>query len=318
MVGPTFLERVVAEGVLVDGAPRPYELTVVGAAWAAGVFTTHGEAASHYVEVKASSNTLAVGWTSDIVRHTANTLTVADDWSGMLRGGESVVIRPHKTLAGLFGAGNEAGLGAGEATTADVVSVLTEGAPASFASYYFRTGSTLGGDGWRSSANPFVDQATRPVRMGQGLMIRRRQAEPIDLVLHGFVKLGTLRRTVPSGFSLLDPLAPITDQRASRPLAGVAFTLGGTASSSIMPSGLGMAVTSGTPQTADLVSLAGSLAGFYMAAPSGLSSGGWRLTSNPFEDQQDTLIPAASAVLIQNRNAPRKWARPQPFVVTTP
>ena len=319
LVGPTFVEGVVEEATVVAGAPRPFELTVVGKTWAAGVFATHAEASSHYVEVKSTSNLLAIGRTSDIVSHTGDTLRIADDWSSVLRGGETIVIRPHKTLGGLFGAANEAGLGGGDPLSADVISVLNEGSTASFATYYYRTATgTLGGTGWRSSANPFTDQSTRPIRTGQGLLLKRRQSAPLEVVLQGFVKTGMWRRTLPPGYALVDPLAPITDQRASQPLTGPAFVLGTVSTSASLPSGLGSVLTQGTPQTADLVSLAGTMAAFYVASPSGLSSGGWRLTSNPFVDQQNAVIPPATAMLIQNRGAAKQWARPQPFVVSSP
>jgi len=319
MVGPGFVEGVVQEAVLQAGAPRAFELTAVNETWGAGVYATHATASSHFVEVTASSNLQAVGLTSDIVSHTASTLRIANDWSRVLRGGESIVIRPHKTLGSLFGAANQAGLQAGDPLSADSVSLLSEGESASISTYYFRNaGGGLGGTGWRSSANPFTDESARPVRAGQGLIVRRRASAPLELVLQGFVKPGVWRRTLPQGFALVDPLAPLTDLRNATPVAGAAFTLGGTASASVIPSGLTAAVATGTPQTADLVTLAGSLASFYVAAPSGLSPGGWRLTSNPIVDQQNTVIPPVTAMLIQNRGAAKQWVRPQPFVSSRP
>jgi hypothetical protein len=319
MVGPTFVEGVVEEATLQAGAPRPFELTVVGKTWGAGIFATHPEASSHYVEVKSSSNLLAIGQTSEIVSHTTNTLRIAGDWSAVLRGGETLVIRPHKTLGGLFGPANEAGLGGGDALSADILSVLHEGAAASFSTYYYRTAnSALGGTGWRSSANPINDESKRPIRTGQGLIVKRRRAEPLEVMLQGFVKTGIWRRALPTGYALVDPLAPVTDQRASEPLSGPAFVLGTSPTTTAVPSGLVNVLAPGTPQTADLVSLAGTMASIYVASPTGLSSGGWRLTSNPLADQQNAVIPSATAILIQNRGTTKQWARPQPFVVSSP
>ncbi|MFN0128730.1 MAG: hypothetical protein ACKV19_18830 [Verrucomicrobiales bacterium] len=320
LVGPTFVERVVVEASLAaGGVPHPYVLTVSGVSWSAGAFGPRADGlSSHYVEVTASSNLQAIGLTSDIVRHTANTLTTVDNWSALLRGGEKIVIRPHKTLAGVFGGANESGLGAGEPTTADIISVLVEGTSGSFTSYYYRSGSSLGGTGWRSSADPFTDRSGMPLRTGHGLMVKRRGNESMELVLSGYVKTGLIRRPLPTGYALVDALAPVTDQRASAPLAGPAFTLGGVEGSGVIPSRLGGTLSSGTPQTADLVSMAGTVASFYLAAPSGLSAGGWRLTSNPIVDQKNTIIPPAAAMLIQNRGSAKQWSRPQPFTSTTP
>lgn len=321
MVGPTFVERAVAEASLLasGGATQPHTLAASGVSWPAGAFGPRADGvSSHYVEVTASSNLQVVGLTTDIVRHTANTLTTADDWSALLRGGEKIVIRPHKTLAGVFGGANESGLGAGEPTTADIVSVMAEGTSASFTSYYYRSGSSLGGTGWRSSADPFTDRSGTPLRTGHGLIVKRRGNELMELVLSGYVKTGLTRRPLPTGYALVDALAPVTDQRRSLPLAGPAFTLGGTEGAGAIPSQLGTTLRSGTPQTADLVSLAGTVASYYLAAPSGLSAGGWRLTSNPIVDQQNTVIPPATAMLIQNRGPAKQWSRPQPFASTTP
>ena len=318
MVGPTFVERVAARATLQAGAPRPNELTAVGVTWGAKVWKTHPDARSHFVEVLTSTNPQAVGLASEIVSHTTNTLTIADDWSALLRGGETIQIRAHKTLAGVFGAANEAGLVGGDPTNADVISVLAEGQASKFTTYYYRTGSALGGAGWRSSANPFVDEASRPLRTGHGLIIKRRSPNPATLVLQGFVKTGIWKRTLPKGYALVDPLAPITDQRGSLPVPGYPFVLGGSAGISVLSSGLASTLTAGSPQTADLVSLAGTVASFYLATPSGLSNGGWRLTSNPLVDQQNTVIPPASALMIQNRGASKRWSRPQPFITGTP
>jgi len=317
-VGPSFVERAVQEVTLQAGAPLSYTVQAVGAAWSANAFDSHPTANSHYIEVQTSPNLWALGMMSDIVSHTSDTLTLADDLSGVLRGGETLVIRPHKTLEGIFGVANEAGLASGDVGTADLISTLAEGSAASFSTYYYRFGSPLGGAGWRSSSNPFADQGRAPVKTGHGLIIKRTQAEPMELVLRGFVKMGLWRRHLPRGYALVDPLAPLTDQRFSTPINGLPFTLGGTSGSGVIASGLGATLSQGTPQSADLVSLAGKMASFYIASPTGLSSGGWRITSNPLADQQNTVIPPASAMLIQNRGEAKRWSRPQPFLTTAP
>ncbi len=319
MVGPSFVERDVAEVVLQAGAPKRFELVAVGVRWGTGIFgPLNGAVSTHYVEVKSSANHLAVGRTSEILGHSSNKLTIADDWSTLLKGGEKILIRPHKTVAGVFGAANETGLDAGEPTAADMISILEEGESASFTTYYYRSGSSLGGSGWRSSSDPFTDRGMMPLRTGQGLLVKRRGTEPLELVLHGFVKTGVVRRQLPTGYAIVDPLAPVTDQRDAQPVPGLAFTLGGTHNQEIIPSGLENALRVGTPQTADLVSLATTVASFYVASPNGLSSGGWRMTSNPVADQYQNVIPAASAMLFQIRGEPTIWTRPQPFIIQSP
>lgn len=319
-VGPALVEQEEYRGQLDAGVPAARTLTDSRANWTASAFDTHPTANSHYVEIIASPNAAAVGLVTDIVSHTATTLTTADDISSLLQGGETIVIRRHRTLAGLFGSANEAGLGQGDSSSADTISILTAGPSAAFTSFYFRSGASLGGTGWRSSSNPFVDQSQTPVRTGEGLLIKRKQAQPLNLVLGGYVKTGPLRRVLESGYNLVDPLAVVTDQSAA-PLPGARFTLGGTASDTIIPSGLGEALSQGSTQTADLVSVFSAASGFtsyYIAVGSQLGAGGWRTTSNPFADMQGTVIPPATALLIQNRGSVKSWTRPQPFVFPAP
>ena len=211
-LGPSLVEKPLQEVRLEAGPPWPNQLKGVGVAWAPGVFDVHPEENSHYIEIKSSLNAEVVGLMTDIVSHTSNTLTIADDLSGVLRGGEVVVIRAHKTLEGIFGATNQAGLGGGDASTADLISILTEGPNASFRSYYYRSGIRLGGAGWRSSSNPFVDQGKTPLKTGQGLLIKRKRLQPVVLRLSGYVKTGVWRRSLPGGYALVDPLAPLTDR----------------------------------------------------------------------------------------------------------
>ncbi len=318
LLGPALVEKTDYQGDIDSGVPTAFSLTDSDANWTTNLFDTHPTANSHYVEIIASSNANSVGLVTDIVSHTTKTLTTLDDLSTYLLGGETIAIRRHKTISDLFGSTNEAGLGQGDSTSADNISVLTAGTNPGFSSYYYRSGTGFGGTGWRSSSNPLTDQSQTPVKVGDGLLVQRKQGASLEVVIHGYLKTGPLRRLLPTGYSLVDPVAPITDQSGAVP-AGAQFTLGGTSSASVVPSGLGDIFSSGTSQTADLISIY-SVSGFtshYLSAGP-LGGTGWRSTTNPFSDTHATVLPAATALLIQNRGAAKTWVRPQPFSVAAP
>lgn len=315
-VAPALLEEEAYRGALVAGVPAANQLKAVGVAWTTNQFHTNASANSHFVEIVASSNANAVGLFTDIVSHTADTLTTASNLSSQLSGGETIVIRAHKTLAKIFGTTNESGLGQGAAGAADTISVMTPGVSPVFNSYYYRSGQVLGGTGWRSTANPLSDQADRPLKIGDGLLIQRKQSAATELMIKGYVHEGPLRIPLKKGYNLIDPLAPITDQTTATPVAGPAFTLGGTASSSRRPSGLDAVLANGTATTADLLNIrtGSSFTSYYRRAPGQPIGGtGWRVTTNPINNVEGTVLPAAAAYLFQIYSAGGTWVRPQPF-----
>ena len=315
-IGPAFLEEKLYQGAIIAGVPLDNTLEVADAEWAVDEFNTNGAVKSHFVEIVASSNPAAVGRFTDILSNTATKLTTADNLSSLLAGGETIAIRAHTTLGKLFGEANEAGWEAGTSTEADRISVLTPGVNAVFSSYYFRDGG-LGGAGWRTTVNPFVDQMNRPIRIGEGLLIQRQQAASVDLVLMGHVHEGVLRLPIVPGFNLVDPVAPITDQTTSTPIVGAALTLGGTISSTTIPSGLGNLFQSGTATEADVINLHGSqgFTSYYLRGVGLLGGAGWRNTSNPFENKENVVIPPATSVLFQIQGTGGEWIRPQPFTI---
>lgn len=313
-VGPGFVEEEEFRGTLVAGTPALNSLTASGADWAVNQFDTHASANSHYVEVVASSNPNVVGLHTDIVSHTAATLTTAENLSAQLTGGETISIRRHRTISSTFGAANESGLAQGTPTVSDAISTMSAGTNPSFSSYYHRFGAGLGGDGWRSTSNPFNDESNRPLRLGEGLLIQRRQASSLEIVLQGYVHEGTLRIPLKTGYNLIDPVAPITDQTGG----GANFTLGGTASSTVIPSGLQGTLSQGEATVADIVNVFDGLQAFnsfYLRGTGLIGGPGWRKTTNPFENAESTVIPPLSSLLFQIKSTGGTWTRPQPFTL---
>ena len=315
LIGPALLEGEAYRGDIVAGTPAAFTLQAADAAWTANQFATTTN--SHFVEVVASSNPNAVGLYSDIASHTANTLTTTLDLSAQLAGGETIAIRPHKTIAKIFGAANDYALGQGSAATSDTISVLTPGTSPVFSSYYYRSNQALGGTGWRSTANPVTDQANRPLRIGEGLLIKRKQSTATELILQGYVHEGPLRIPLKKGFNLVDPIAPITDQTAASPTPGPIFSLGGIASSSRIPSALDAIFLKGGSSTADLLSIRNgtSFVSYYYRSGQALGGTGWRTSTNPATNTEATLLPATSAYYFQIRGNGGEWVRPQPFLL---
>lgn len=315
-VGPGLVEKELFRGALVAQVPAANTLQAATAVWATNEFDTNASANSHYVEIVSSTNPNAVGLYTDIVSHTADTLTTADNISPVLQGGETIVIRRHKTVASIFGPANEAGLGQGASSESDTISVLTPGNSASFSSFYYRSGGGLGGTGWRSIANPFVDESDRPLKIGEGLLIQRKQGTPIDIVIDGYVHEGPLQIPLKTGYNLVDPVAPITDQSASVPTPGPKFTLGGLVSGSVIPSGLATPLVSGSPTSADVVSIfdgVQSFSSYYQRGTGLLGGSGWRSFGDPFFNTEATVVPPLTSLLFEIRSGNSNWVRPQSF-----
>jgi uncharacterized protein (TIGR02597 family) len=314
-LGTPFLQAAVYTGTIDQGAPVTANLlSASDAAWIPGEFATApGEnSASHYVEILSSTNAEAIGLVSDILSHTASTLTTIDNLSPFLAGGERFCIRPHHTLGSLFGESNEDQIEKGTNDSADTISVLRSGENASFSTYYFRD-AQLGGAGWRSSSNPFTSEEDRAIRPHDGLYILRTADSDSTVIMHGEVRLNPMRVIVRPGLNMLGLSMPITDGS----LAGAPkVTLGGEASEAVVPSGLEDVLAPGNTSTADTISIfdGSSFESYYLKdGSSPLGGTGWRKLSNPFDDASDVVLPEAGAVLLRNNGQPKIWTIPAPF-----
>ena len=311
-VGAPFVREAVYTGHLNDGKPVGTQLVDQDATWAAGEFTTSGTSASHYVEIVNSTNPDAIGLLSDVVSHTTNTLTTADDLSQWLVGGEQICIRPHHTLGSLFGPQNDIGLEQGTNENADTISILRAGENAAFSTYYYRD-AQLGGIGWRSSSNPFDDEVERAVRPTDGLYVQRSAETDLTVIMHGQVRQTPAKIVLQPGLNMVGTLAPVTDASAT---GGAKVTLGGVASSSIIPSGLEDVLNAGDSSTADTISLFNDsqFKTYYIKDDSTpLGGTGWRSTADPFDDATGVILPEAGAVLIRNKGEARTWTLPVPY-----
>ena len=120
--------------------------TIVDASstWADNAYNGAAGVITHYVEIVSGPG---AGTTYDITAtdSATHTLTLSQALLSTIVSGASYKIRPHWTLAGVFGATNQGGLTGGNSTTADQIQLLRG---SSLFTYYYQT-SGFGGIGWR-------------------------------------------------------------------------------------------------------------------------------------------------------------------------
>jgi len=122
--------------------------------------------------------------------------------------GDSYEVRADVTVGSLFGAANEAGLGAGNATTADVVWIPTGDG---FAQIFYDDGKGFPPRpaGWRAIGAGGADQAGTSVPFTAGIFIQRRAADDLDIVFVGHVRTEATSFGVGTGFNFLNRVLPV-------------------------------------------------------------------------------------------------------------
>ena len=122
--------------------------------------------------------------------------------------GDSYEVRADVTVGSLFGAANEAGLGAGNATTADVVWIPTGDG---FAQVFYDDGKGFPPRpaGWRAIGAGGADQAGTSVPFTAGIFIQRRAADDLDIVFVGHVRTEATSFGVGTGFNFLNRVLPV-------------------------------------------------------------------------------------------------------------
>ncbi len=145
----------------------------------------NGPGKDYYVEI-ASGN--AAGITYDISDTIASSkrIVLTENLSPDVLAGVSFKIRRHWTIASIFGPNNEAGLQAGDASTADNI-LIFDGV--GYSVFYYHPGGFFG-TGWRNSLAPGDDAGGTVIFPDEGLILKRRQPGTIGLPLMGAVKTG--------------------------------------------------------------------------------------------------------------------------------
>ncbi|MGK0185931.1 MAG: hypothetical protein ACI9R3_001714 [Verrucomicrobiales bacterium] len=244
---------------------------------AADFTTTLADADKTYV-VQITSGALD-GVMTEVAVTSGTQLTSADDLAaGGFEAGDTYEVRAAKTLADLFGAANEAGLTSGSSDAADVIWVPN--GDGTFTRYYYKVGG-LGGDGWRSLANPVTSESGAPIVSSDAFFVQSRAAADKDLVIVGHVQTRAATVALIPGFNFISRIAPVGQ------------TLGTT--------GLLPTLKGGSAADADLVWVPDGAGGYtrYYSKIGGLGGDGWRSLSSPVADASGTAL--SSGVIVQRK-----------------
>tara|TARA_B110000116_G_C16783179_1_gene559453 strand:+ start:359 stop:1321 length:963 start_codon:yes stop_codon:yes gene_type:complete len=122
--------------------------------------------------------------------------------------GDSYEVRADVTVGSLLGAANEAGLGAGNASSADVIWIPT-GDGFSQIFYDDGVGFPPRPAGWRAIGAGGTDQAGTSVPFTAGIFIQRRAAADLDIVFVGHVRTEATSFGVGTGFNFLNRVLPV-------------------------------------------------------------------------------------------------------------
>ncbi len=260
--------------------------------WADNAYNGASGAVTHYVEIVTGPG---AGTIYDITATSASghSLTLSQPLAASITSGASYKIRPHWTLASVFGATNQNGLTGGNSTSADQVQLFHSGG---YVIYYYQT-SGLGGTGWRQAGAPFVDASATIIYPDDGIVVARKQAAATSIVIQGAVKTGQSSIPVATGYSLLGNVY------------AAAMTL---SSSNLYTGDANTGLAGGNSTSADQVMFwNGSGFNIYYYQTAGLGGTGWRQAGAPFVDASSTPIPVGSALFVKRSGAPFNWIAPQ-------
>lgn len=274
-------------------------LVDTSATWADNAYNGAGGAVSYFVEIISGTGS---GTTYDITATTAasQSLTLSQPLIAGVASGDSYRIRPHWTIASVFGATNQNGLSGGNSSTADQILIFSN-ATQGYSTYYYQT-SGIGGVGWRRSGAPTLDASATVLYPDDGFIIARNQSANTSLTITGSVKTGQSYIPVPFGYNLLGNVY------------GTSMTL---TSSNLYTGNSSTGVAGGNSSTADQILIWNpSTTGYdtYYYQTSGIGGTGWRKSGSPTVDASGSVIPAGSALFI-NRQASSglgfNWVAPQ-------
>ena len=251
-----------------------------------------------YLEITSGPN---AGLTADIVGTDGpgKTLTLGEDLSPALQGGEQFVVREQRTLANVFGAANSAQLKSGSSVKlADEVQIF-DPVNQTVLQYYYQTGAATGGTGWRSATDPSTDAGSTILYLEQGLIVCRKNPGNLNLLVTGEAKTGPT--LIPIG---------VNNTLVANCYAGGQLTL---QNSGLYTGNGSTGLTSGSnASSADNVQLfdGQALTTYYYR-----SGSGWRRSGDTTRDAGGTpILPGTSFYVTRKAGrAPFTWAAQQPF-----
>ena len=236
----------------------------------------------YYLEITSGT---AAGTTYDVSSISGTTITLAQNLASTVAAPVSFKLRKHWTLGTVF---QPTDLTAGTVLTADTVSIYSA-TTASYDTYYYRTGQ-----GWRKTTDGVTDAGPTPIYPDDALVVSRKNAAAVPVVVTGSVKTGQTSFPIATGLNILsNPYA------AAMTLSSCGIYNAGDPSHSI---------SAGTVLNADQVQLFnGSGYDLYYYR----TGQGWRKTTDNVTDAGPTPIPAGAAILVKRNGAPFNWIIPQ-------
>lgn len=258
-------------------------LTFTGTPFTANQFNGAGN--RHYLQLTAGPNS---GTVTEVLATTQNTLTLADNINAVITAGSTTFrIVPYWTLSTVFpnGGGLNGGASAG---AADTVAVFNNGVPTT---YFYSTTFNQ----WRTGS---TDSSNVIIPPGNGLLITRKVAGDVQLVLAGSVPLGPTEAMIGGGTSTAARNSVVSNPY---PLASV--TLASSGLSSVITGG----ASAGAADTVQIYNSAGVPTTYFYST----TFNQWRTGST---DASNVTIPQGAAIVV-NRKAnrgPVEWYIPQP------
>ena len=256
-------------------------LTVTGAGWSGGQFTT----APHYLTLLDGS---FAGLIYEVVSHTADTLTLDGNVAASLSTGGHFEIRQHATLSSLLGAVPTTLAGAATIGSADEVQAFNSSTQ-TVARYYYKT-SGLGGTGWRSSAST-ANRAATIIDPEQGLVFVNKSGSGHSWLVTGDARTGTLAALVPQGiswFTVTEPIAVTLNQL-------------GLYTGSSTTGFIGAATITSADEVQRWTGTAWER--FYYQS-GGVGGTGWRSSASSSLDRSDQLFQPGEVIVVQRKAAP--------------
>jgi uncharacterized protein (TIGR02597 family) len=253
----------------------------------------NGAAGTYYVEIISGPG---VGTTYDINTTTAATkkLTLGQNLAPGITAPVSFKIRKHWTIASVFGANNESGFqGGSDVNAADQILIYNG---TGYDVYFYQQSAF--GTGWRNAANAAVDAGPIRIYPEDGVIVKRRQAAAVNVVLMGAVKTGQTSVPITPGTNIVSNVyaAPMT-----------------LLSSGLYTGNNSTGVVGGAdPNSSDQVLIyngTGYDIYYYQLSAFG---NGWRSAANAGQDASATQIPVGSSFVLKRVGATGfDWKAPQ-------
>jgi uncharacterized protein (TIGR02597 family) len=205
-------------------------------------------------------------------------------------------VRPHWTLASLFGSANDAGFQSGDDTDSDFISIHN----GKIEDKYYYSGTGADGIGWRRVGAGAADQSAAAIYPDDGIAITRVATAPLSMMITGVLKTSRTLVPVVHGFNYVANVyqAPIT-------LAASHLYTHNPAT------GLRAGGNAATSDTVLIYNGTGYDKYYYQSSVK--NGAGWRSSNDPKADAGNVAIPVGSGFVIHRlASTGFSWIAPVP------